>query len=80
MSMKWGAWHDQQQEGADPDEPPSSALDIMLEQGDAEIVIDFLRGMLAKQGMTGQQIDAALEAECNKWLNDQTESWWESQC
>ena len=77
MSMKWDAMHALSQEGADPDEPLSTALDIMLQDGDYEIVIDILRGMLAKQGMTGAQIDTNLEAECCGWLADQTEGWWE---
>lgn len=79
MSLMHEGWRNQQQEGADPDDyEMPSALDIVLEEGDAEIVIDFLRGMLARHGMTGEQIDTALEAECNKWLADQTEAWCES--
>jgi len=53
------------------------ATDYMLEQGDHDIIIDFLRGMLAKRGMTGEEIDAALEGECARWLREQREEWWE---
>jgi hypothetical protein len=60
-----------------PDDTPSSALGYMLEQGDHDIIIDLLRGMLAKRGMTGDEIDAALEGECVAWLRDQVEQWWE---
>jgi hypothetical protein len=60
-----------------PDDAPSTALGYMLEQGDHDIIIDLLRGMLAKRGMTGDEIDAALEGECVAWLRDQVEQWWE---
>lgn len=53
------------------------ATDYLLEQGDHDIVIDLLRGMLAARGMTGDEIDAALERECAHWLRDQREEWWE---
>lgn len=53
------------------------ATDYMLEQGDHDIVIDILRGMLAARGMSGDEIDAALEGECARWLRDQREEWWE---
>lgn len=57
------------------DELPATALDYMLEQGDHEIVIDLLRGMLAKHGLSGAAIDTALEGECRKWLADQAQRW-----
>ena len=71
MSMQWAALHDLNMEGASPDEPLPTALDILLEDGDHEIVIDLLRGMLAQLGMTGAQMDANLEAACGQWLADE---------
>ena len=53
------------------------ATDYMLEEGEHDIVIDLLRGMLAACGMSGDEIDAALEGECARWLWDQQEDWWE---
>lgn len=60
-----------------PDDGPNTALDYMLEQGDHDIIIDLLRGMLAARGMTGDEIDAALEGECARWLREQYADWWE---
>jgi hypothetical protein len=75
--MMFDAARAQAMEGVGPeDQEPTTALDMILEE-DAEVVIDILRGMLAKHGMTGEQIDTALEAECSRWLADQTEQWWE---
>ncbi len=79
MSMAWEAWRDQQDEGYEtPDEPSKTpATDYMLDEGEHDIIFDLLRGMLAKQGMSGDDIDAALEGECAGWLRDQQEQWWE---